>query len=57
LELKSASIDEDIELKANEALSQIKQKRYAAEFPDKFIVGIGLGLRKKECAVTVEKLN
>ena len=57
IELKTASRDEDLAARANEALKQIKNKRYAAEFPGKFVVAIGMSFRKKDCAVAAEEIR
>ena len=56
MELKTAAEDEDLSAKANEALKQIKKKRYSAEFPGKNVVAIGLGFCKKNCAAAAEEL-
>ena len=57
IELKTASRDEDLAARANEALKQIKKKRYAAEFPGKYVVAIGMSFRKKDCAVAAEEIH
>ena len=56
IELKTASLDEDIVVRATEALEQIRKNRYAAEFPGKPVTAIGLGFRKKDCAVAAAEL-
>jgi hypothetical protein len=56
LELKSADEKEDLTSQAHVALAQIKERRYAAEFVGKPATGVGVGIRKKSCAVVCETL-
>ena len=42
IEIKTASLDEDLSVRAGEALEQIRKNRYPAEFPCKSVVAIGL---------------
>jgi hypothetical protein len=52
-ELKSATMDDDLDVLAQKALQQIKATRYGADI-GKPIMAVGLAFRGKECAATGE---
>lgn len=60
IEFKIAKDSKKMEKKADDALLQIKDKRYAEEFiSDGYteIIKIGIGFFKKQCVVKIEKVN
>ena len=60
IEFKIAKDSKKMEKRADDALLQIKNKRYAEEFiSDGFteIIKIGIGFFKKQCVVKIEKVN